>query len=68
MFIRTNVSIKPKTVEQQKTEPAPIKKEKVQSPKKEKKVYNIIDTPKEEQEIFNEILESVEEENQMGEV
>ena len=68
MFIRTNVSIKPKIVEQQKTEPAPIKKEKIHSSKKEKKVYNIIDTPKEEQEIFNEILESVEEENQMGEV
>ena len=68
MFIRTNVSIKPKTVEQQKTESAPIKKEKIHSSKKEKKVYNIIDTPKEEQEIFNEILESVEEENQMGEV
>ena len=68
MIIRTNVAIKSNKVEQQKTEPAPIKKEKIHSPKKEKKVYNIINTPKEEQEIFNEILESVEEENQMGEV
>lgn len=67
MVIRTNVNFS-KPQRKEKKEPAPIKKEKIHSSKKEKKVYNIIDTPKEEQEIFNEILESVEEENQMGEV
>lgn len=67
MIIRTNVIFNKESVKQQKKEPTPIKKEKVQKPRKEKKVYNII-TPKEEQEIFNEILESIEEENQMGEV